>query len=220
MDINGIDPAMKILRGKIKSNDLNHAFVMDCLQEWKNPEAKLTRLLKQEALISLKRDLYVFAPFFRQSLLSLPVIANKMVGPSYVSLEWALSYYGLIPEFTSTVTSITIKPKCRHDTPLGLFTFDHLNRAAYPKGIIWLEQPGGEHALIAAKEKALADFLRLRRGKVRSQKEIRAILLEDLRIEPEDLRELNLTLLEEINMASPHSAIAHLINFIKRLKNE
>ncbi len=215
-----MDPAMKILRERTKSNELNHAFVMDCLREWKNPDAKLTRLLKQEALISLKRDLYVFAPFFRKSLLSLPVIANKMMGPSYVSLEWALSYYGLIPEFTSTVTSITTKDKCRYDTPLGLFTFDHLSRVAYPKGIIWLEQPGGEHALIASKEKALADFLRLRRGKVRSQKEIEVILLEDLRIESDDLRGLNISLLEEICAASPHSAIEHLITFIKRLENE
>lgn len=213
-----MDIAMKILREKTKSNELNHAFVMDCLREWKNPEAKLSRLLKQESLISLKRDLYVFAPFFRKSLLSLPVIANKMVGPSYVSLEWALSYYGLIPEFTSTVTSITTKTKSRYDTPLGLFTFDHLNRAAYPKGILWLEQPGGEHALIAAKEKALTDFLRLRRGKVRSQKEIEAILLEDLRIELDDLLSLNTSLLEEIYALSPHSAIAHLITFIKKAK--
>lgn len=213
----GIDRAMKILSERSKTNELDHAFVMECLQDWKNPSMKLSRLLKQGALIGVKKELYVFAPFFRKTVLSLPVIANKMLGPSYVSLEWALNFYGLIPEYVATVTSITTKVQRSYDTPLGRFTYDHIRPSAYPCGIVWLEQPGGGHALIASREKALADLLRLRRGRVRSQKEIEAILLEDLRIEEEDLKELNLSGLEKIYTSSPHSAVMHLITYLKRL---
>jgi hypothetical protein len=215
----GADPAIKILRKRTETNDLEYRFVMESLAKWANPRAKLTRLLEAGALIRVTKGLYIFAPLFRKTPLSLPMIANKIYGPSYVSLEWALAYYGLIPEGVVEVTSVTIKSSKIYKTPLGCFSYAHLHPKAYSLGITLVQQGNQGMALLATAEKALTDELVLRRGKVQSQKVIKEILLEDLRIEEKDLTKLKVDQIRAIYDAHPHSAIQHLITFLERLSS-
>ena len=72
-------------------------------------------------------------------------------------------------------------------------------------------------ALFATKEKALADLLVLRRGAFSSYKHFKEIVFEDLRIEEDDIKTLNLELIQAIYDARPHSAIKYLIELRTRL---
>lgn len=209
--LSGIDPALEILLQKAHSQELDYGFVMGCLKEYKNPRLKLNHLLKIKALIRVKKGIYIFGESFARAPYSSEVLANMIYGPSYVSLEWACQYYRLIPEKVSTVTSVTTQRSRQFHTPLGLFTYNHSPFKIFSVGITLMQLSSTQQALIATQEKALTDLLTLRRGSFRSKKHFEATLFEDLRIEEEDVKRLNLNLLRAIYAAHPHSALKYLI---------
>jgi hypothetical protein len=113
-------------------------------------------------------------------------------GPSYVSLETALHYYGLIPERVEAMTSVTCARGRRFFTPVGLFIYRGVPMNAYRIGIDQVELESGRSFLIATPEKALADKIQADRGTaIRTQAEMRTYLLDSLRIDPEGLGRLN-----------------------------
>ncbi len=207
----GIDPGLALLLEKAPSEELEYGFVMECLKAYKNPRIKLNNLLKIKALVRIKKGIYIFGEKFARQPYSSEVLANMIYGPSYVSLEWACQYYRLIPERVTTVTSITTQRSKQFETPLGLFTYDHLPSQIYPVGITLIKFTERQQALMATKEKALADLIVLRRGKFSSLKHFKETVFEDLRIEEEDIENLDLELLKLIHTARPHSAIYYLI---------
>lgn len=207
----GIDPGLALLLERAPSEELEYGFVMDCFKAYKNPRVKLNSLLKLKALIRVKKGIYIFGPTFARRPYSPEVLANIIYGPSYVSLEWACQYYRLIPEKVTSVTSITTQRSRRFETPLGLFSYDHLPSQIYPIGVTLIKFTERQQAFMATKEKALADLLVLRRGKFSSMKHFKETVFEDLRIEEEDLESLDLALLKSIYTARPHSAINYLI---------
>lgn len=84
-------------------------------------------------------------------------IANKLYQPSYVSLEKALSRYGVIPETVYAITSVTAKPTREYENPRGVFTYQKIKRSAFAGyAPIRIE---GSVVLMAEAEKALADYL-------------------------------------------------------------
>ena len=207
----GIDPGLAALLAKAPGEELEYGFVMGALQEYSNPRVKLNHLLKIKALVRVKKGIYVFGQNFARRPYSPEVLANMIYGPSYVSLEWACQYYRLIPEKVTTVTNITTKRSKQFQTPVGLFTYDHLSIEAFPVGIVLIKISDHQQALMATKEKALTDLLVLRRGRFTSKKHFKEILFEDLRVEEEDVSKLDLELLQAIYQAQPHSAINYLI---------
>lgn len=207
----GIDPGLSVLLDKAPNEELDYGFVIDCLKAYKNPRVKLHHLLKIGALVSVKKGIYVFGKKFARNPYSSEVLANMIYGPSYVSLEWACQYYRLIPEKVTTVTSITTQRSRQFQTPLGLFTYDHVPMKAFPVGVNLLKLSNKQEALVATKEKALTDLLVLRRGGFSSRKHFKEILFEDLRVEEYDIDSLDLELLNAIYQARPHSAIKYLI---------
>ena len=152
----GIDHGLEILRQKAPSEELEYGFVMDCLKDYKNPRVKLNHLLKIGALIRVKKGIYIFGKSFTRRPYCSEVLANMIYGPSYVSLEWACQYWGLIPEKVMTVTSVTAKRSKRFETPLGPFTYDHLHSEAYPIGITLIRFSDKQQAIMATKEKRAA----------------------------------------------------------------
>lgn len=210
----GVDPALTRLREKAKSNELTYSFIMDCLKDYKAPRNKLSKLLKAEALIRVKKGFYVFNSPLLQGRVCKENLANMMYGPSYVSLEWALSFYGMIPEGVEELTSVTFKKNKNFATPIGRFSYTHCHHRYYPPGLLFHELSKQQKILIASREKALCDTLVLRRGMIKSVSEVKAILFEDLRIDEEELLMLNLSLLKDIYQAYPHSAVQKLIAFL------
>ncbi len=85
--------------------------------------------------------------------------ANKIYRPSYVSLETALSYYGIIPEIVYSITSVTPKPTRNFDA-FGIdFSYTRIKQKAF-QGYT-ARKEGNSTVLFAEPEKALADYLYL-----------------------------------------------------------
>lgn len=83
-------------------------------------------------------------------------IANRLYRPSYVSLETALAYHGLIPETAYGITSVTTRRTYRFDTPLTHFSYRTMARRLL-FGYLLLPGP----VKLAGPEKALLDLLYL-----------------------------------------------------------
>jgi hypothetical protein len=67
---------------------------------------QLSRWSRGERLVQLRRGLYALAPPYRKTTPHPFLIANRLRRGSYVSLQSALEYYGLIPEHSPNVTSV------------------------------------------------------------------------------------------------------------------
>lgn len=119
---------------------------------------KLGLLERNKDIIRLRRDLYVCSEKVSGKVLSLELIANRLLNPSYVSMSTALRYYGLIPEYVYLIQSVTIKESREYETPVGRFVFTHIKRDAFNIGISNIEE-NGYSFLIASPEKALCDLI-------------------------------------------------------------
>lgn len=115
----------------------------------------LIRYAKRGLLCRLKRGLYAA----RARMPSSWAIANRVYKPSYVSLESALSHYGLIPESVYGVTSVTTRATREFEIGGSSFLYRTIKRAAFA-GYRAVEMDG-QSILLAEKEKALADYLYL-----------------------------------------------------------
>ncbi|MBN1982976.1 MAG: hypothetical protein JW795_15700 [Chitinivibrionales bacterium] len=176
------------------------------LKEYASPKAKLTTMIRSKEILLIRRGLYL--PGGNVSY-SLKTLANKMYGPSYISFEYALSFYGLIPERVATITSATYKKnKCkRFDTPVGSFLFYPIPEKAYYPGVRWTEEQGGPF-LVASMEKALCDTLYQHR-RVKSVSQLTELLYEEMRIDSETLSSMDIKAVSEL--APLYGKKVHLI---------
>lgn len=85
--------------------------------------------------------------------------ANRIYSPSYVSLEKALKFYGLIPEEIFQITSISTKKTASFTTPVGNFSYRHVKPGVF-FGYRLIEF-GKKRILMADPEKAVLDYLYL-----------------------------------------------------------
>lgn len=113
------------------------------LEKWANEEF-LTRLKK--GIYALKTDL----PTEEE-------IANRLYKPSYLSFEYALAYYNILPEMPYTITSATTKPTRTFTVENKTFSYSKMKKNAY-MGYVLIKK-GDKSFLIADPEKALVDYL-------------------------------------------------------------
>ena len=170
------------LRESVEAETFDYTTLMYYLSEYKSPRSKVTQLLRTGEIIRVKKGLYVFSSSQRRSLISLEVLANQIYGPSYVSLEYALAFYGLIPEFVAEVTSVTTKRQKMYQTPVGRFSYTPLPTPLFSVGFTLMPQADSGSALIATPEKALADLFYTRKLKITTDSDLKALLFEDLRL--------------------------------------
>lgn len=198
---------------------LTRHLLLEILREYKRPNDKISELMKKGELISLRRGLYVPGP---QTELPMPasfLIANHLRGPSYVSLDAALSYWGFILERTFEISSVTVKPSKKYTTPIGRFGYQQLPTPYYSYGIRSVELTPNQLVLMASPEKAICDKIVLTpHVNLRSIKQTRSFLLDDLRIDEQDLRKLNLeTIATWISEAPKKNSLIVLIDTLKEL---
>lgn len=180
------------LRERAGRDELDSLVLRDCLSGYRRPRDKATALLESGALVRLRRGLYVLGERLRRGPLCRELLANLIYGPSCVSLEYALGWYGLLPEAVHAVTSVTPGRSRRFDTPVGLFTYRQVSSTGFAAGMDLIETPDGRSFLMATPERALADLVMAARGAgVRSRKAMRALLLEDLRVDEAGLAGLD-----------------------------
>jgi predicted transcriptional regulator of viral defense system len=135
----------------------------------------------------LRRGLYALSPPFQKIKPHPFLVANHLVNASYVSLQSALAHYGLIPEYTPVVTSVTTGRPGRWDTPLGSYEFRHVKTELF-RGYRLVEVNPGQQAFVASPEKALLDLIYLQPGGD-SPDYLRELRLQNLeRLELDELR--------------------------------
>ena len=187
------------LRKRIAYEEFDYQTLIDGLQGYARPRDKITDLLRKGTIIRVKKGLYVFGDLYRRRPYSREVLANLIYGPSYISLEYALHYHGLIPEWVEAVTSVTCGRSRTFDTPLGRFTYRMISLEAFRTGMDRIELDDGRSFLIAIREKALADKLVGERGGgTMTRKDLARYLVDDLRIDPSALKMLDPERLVEI----------------------
>lgn len=113
----------------------------------------LIRYTRRGILCRLKRGHYAV----RDRIPSPWIIANHLYKPSYISLNSALSYYGLIPETVYSTTSITTRTTREFEVEGMAYSYCTIKRSAF-NGYRSIDREG-ETVLIAEREKALADYL-------------------------------------------------------------
>jgi len=152
-------------------------------------ELLLDRALKAGEILRLKRGIYVLAQEFRKTAPPPFTIAAMLLSPSHVSLETALAYHGLIPEAVYQVASVCTQRSRTFDTPLGVFSYRCVPTENPRAGVEAVALPDSFWAYVATPLRAIADMVYLNR-EVTWKKDGAFYLLESLRIEELDLRDL------------------------------
>jgi hypothetical protein len=152
------------IRENIPQEEFDYQTLLVALGDYSRPRDKISDLLDKGIIIRVKKGLYVFGDGGRRTPYSAEVLANLIYGPSYISLDYALQHYGLIPERVEAVTSVTTGRSRRFLTPVGLFIYRMIPLRAFQIGMDRIEIGDGRGFLIATPEKALADKIYEDRG--------------------------------------------------------
>jgi len=142
--------------------------------------------------------------------------ASLIYAPSYISFETALEYYGLIPERVETIMSVVDgRPKVFH-TPLGLYEYVSQSRTLFAMGM-GMQFVNDKPILIATKEKAILDTLmRVKlQAKTLRPKDIVDYLLNNLRIDIEDIQKLSKVKLSKMAPYYRNHAPRKLVAYLK-----
>ena len=170
-----------------------YTMIMDKLSNYANPKMKLSRLIKAGQYFPIVRGLYETDRNRAGYLL-----AGSIYGPSYLSFDFALSYYNLIPEAAYIYTSATFdKQKTKsYKTPFGTFVYRDVPTSVFPYEILVRHED--DYAFrIASPEKALCDKL-YSISPVKTIKGMKKLLEDDLRIDIADVLALNLKVIEDL----------------------
>jgi predicted transcriptional regulator of viral defense system len=141
---------------------------------------RLSEWQKKGYIKKVVKGFYIFADLkINESVLF--VIANKVFDPSYISLEMALSYYGLIPESVYGITSVTSRKSYKISSPIGRFNY----RQIKPELMFGyqLSSYQNHNFKLAEIEKAILDYFYIN-SKLKTDGE-----LEELRINQETFQE-------------------------------
>lgn len=206
---------MREIRKKAKTEEIDYLFLMNCLSSYKQPRDKLTKLLKKKHLIRIKKGIYIFGEEYRKRPYSLEVLANLIYGPSYISFEYALSYYNLIPEKVVSITSACTRKYKHFSTPVGEFVYYYISRSIYPLGIALESIDEHTHFLIATKEKAITDYI-ARIKPFETKGDLFEFLTEGMRIDQKDIFSLRLSLIKEISANYKNKNIDLLCQILKK----
>lgn len=153
------------LKNALPLSIFSHEMIYSLLEKSiSNVNEKISNLVRNKELIRLKKGFYTFSKLYQTKPINLISVANTLYSPSYVSFDYALSYYGMIPERVSEVTSATSKNEKLFDTPIGRFSYKKISLEAYSLGIDWIYDDIEGGRFIATAEKALCDKIKYDRG--------------------------------------------------------
>ena len=169
---------------------VTYEILKESLTDYKARDIKIKRMSDNKEIIKLTKNLYETnknAPGY--------VVANAIYSPSYLSFDYALAYYGLIPEAVYTYTSATFGKgkKKLYNNDFGTYTYRDVPTHIYPYGLqIYQEQDYSY--VMATPEKALCDKLYTLKV-VRNKKDMYDLLFNDLRIDMDVLKRLDFNVL-------------------------
>ena len=206
------------LKNALPLSIFSHEMIYSLLEKSiSNVNEKISNLVRNKELIRLKKGFYTFSKLYQTKPINLISVANTLYSPSYVSFDYALSYYGMIPERVSEVTSATSKNEKLFDTPIGRFSYKKVSPEAYSLGIDWIYDDIDGGRFIATAEKALCDKIKYDRGiGTLTQNSMIEYLKYDLRIDI--TKPLNYELVETIATAYKSRNLKTLATIVKKGK--
>lgn len=165
---------------------------------YKSPNDKISAMERAGDLIRLKKGLFVVSTEVSNQNISRELVANHLYGPSYVSLESALSYYGLIPEKVYAVRSVTTRLSKKYVTPLGNYEYVTVPEDYFQIGI-QQEIINYQYAyLIATPEKAICDMIAVTRNlRLRTVRAMQEYIEDDLRIELSSIESFDMDIVRQ-----------------------
>lgn len=196
---------MLITNGMLKNN----------LRDYSNVNNKISREIRDKKLYRIVNGLY-------ETDKNTPgyLLASSIYGPSYISFEYALSYYGLIPERVTTITCATFNKKKKkiYRNHFGIFTYEDVPASAYPYEI-FLNNEGKYSYIMASKEKALCDKLYSLKP-LNTLENLKCMLFNDLRIDEELFYKLDYNKIEKLSRLYHSTNVILLEKFLRRNINE
>lgn len=178
-------------------------------------DALLKRAVASREIWRIHRGLYCLSDRYTQGRINPLELAQRIHGPSYISLETALSQHGWIPEGVQAVTSVALERSRVFDTPVGLFSFTRVPQRAFLAGVRRIAVEGGGAYFLAIPLKALADHVYVQRVNWCSA----APVVESLRVDGECLAALTAELFDEVMTAyQPGRVTRFLAGLRKDLK--
>ena len=177
---------------KISNQPLSRQMILSLLPDYSNVNDKIHGLIAQGILQPLRRGLYIAGTEIEGPRPEPALIANHLLGPSYVTADSALSFYGLIPEQVYATTSATTRLSAQYHTQAGVFLYKHIPLPYYAFGITSLIVADKQRALMATAQKAVFDKIVCTPGlTVRSRKQATELLLDNLRMDQGELKKLS-----------------------------
>ncbi|MFA6196897.1 MAG: hypothetical protein WC656_09655 [Sulfurimonas sp.] len=206
------------LRNALPLSAFSHEMIYSLLEKsLSNVNEKISNLVKNGELMRLKKGFYTFSKPYLTRPIDLISVANMLYAPSYVSFDWALSYYGMIPERVNEITSATSKNEKLFDTPIGRFSYKKIPLQAYSLGVDWIYDDKDGGRFIATPEKALCDKIRYDRGiGTLTQSTMREYLKYDLRLDIS--QNLDSTLIAQIATAYKSKNLKTLATILEKGK--
>lgn len=180
-----------------------------------NVNAKISREIKKGNLIKLKNGLYETDENTPGYLL-----ATAIYGPSYLSFDYALFHYGLIPEKVVNYTCATLNKRKKKifQNDFGTYIYRDI-----PKRVYFLEVhlviEGNYSYQIASKEKALCDKL-YTLSPLKNQNELKTLLFKDLRIDEDEFKKLDYNIINKLASLYNSTNVKLLAKYMRRYENE
>ena len=187
------------------------SMLKDKYKNYANPIDKIKRDTDKGILIRLTRGLFEdnngANPCF---------LACSILSPSYLSFDWALSYYGLIPEkvFSITSASLNIRKNKTFVNKFGRYEYTDIPVNAFSEGVTYIED-GDYIAKIATKEKAICDSLSKWRV-VNSVKALKELLFVDKRIDEDEFSTCDFKLMMRLASLYKKTNLDMLIKLIRK----
>lgn len=122
----------------------------------------IKRAMSAGEILNIRRGLYCLAPEFQKKPVTVYSLAQRIYGPSYISMETALSYHGWIPEAVYACTCASFGNSKEFETPLGVFSYKRVPQHTFFLGVERCNEKKGTVFFMASPAKALVDYLYIR----------------------------------------------------------
>ena len=182
------------------------AFDRRRLHEW-NQKGLIIKLIKGN---------YIFSDFIHVENIGL-LISNKIYNPSYVSLEYVMSFEGLIPEAVYTITAVSTLKTSSFDTPLGAFDYRKVKNELFsgyelrPLKLFLNGRIIDRKVRVASLEKAFFDFIYLKNYTLQNNE------IRELRFDRDVLKGMKKRAIKEFIAKTRHKTVEENIQKIWRV---
>lgn len=184
------------------------------------PQDCIASLAAKKVVQRISREWFVLGPLWRSRSLHVRWLANQLLLPSTLSLEYALQFHGLIPESAETFTSVTPRRSREYRSPAGTFTYARIPEGAFGLGRTLATLPDSmgstERFFVASPEKALADKIWME--DLPPSVDWETYLAEDLRLEESFWIDVNVEEFFRFGKAYGSRKVTALASFFTRWK--